>query len=201
MYIFQVKEENRKHTNLEYLTFHCSIAMRGLSRVEKRHALKVGWCVTRRDVTGKIERWGYCSENCKDKKDTFTFANVNLLSDEECFKFDTANDTTYNPNYELCAGKKHLRPVSKISFERKKKKKKQFKKGMFKFSTFSIKFTLQTKNLPKTLTYQSTLSQQDTGTSQGNLYPPLKRVHSIGSLVEVILALVTQEDQFGEMLM
>ena len=199
--MFQVKEENRKHTSLKYLTFHCSIAMRGLSRVEKRHAHKVGWCVTRRDVTGKIERWGYCSEKCKDKKDTFTFANVNLLSDEECFKFDTANDTTYNQNYELCAGKKHLLPVSKISFERKKKKKKQFKKGMFEFINFDINLSLQTKNLRKTIVYQSILSQRDTGTSQQNLHPLLKRTHLIGSLVELILALVTQEVQFGEILM
>ena len=103
--------------------------MRGLSKAEKRHALKVGWCATRRDVVGKVERWGYCSEKCKDKKETFTFANVNLLSDEECFKFDTANDTKYNESYELCAGKKHLLPESKISFERKKKKIRQFRQG------------------------------------------------------------------------
>ena len=116
---------------MKYMRFHCSIAMRGLSKVERRHALKVGWCVTRRDVMGKIERWGYCGDKCKDKKDTFSFANVNLLSDEECLNFETVNDTAYNKNYEFCAGKKHLLPVSKISFERKNKKKKQFELGKY----------------------------------------------------------------------
>ena len=33
---------------------------------------------------GKIERWGYCSEECLDKKDGFLFANMNVLTDEEC---------------------------------------------------------------------------------------------------------------------
>ena len=33
---------------------------------------------------GKIERWGYCSEDCLDKKDGFLFANMNVLTDEEC---------------------------------------------------------------------------------------------------------------------
>ena len=137
---------------MKYLTFHCSIAMRGLSRVEKRHALKVGWCVTRRDVVGKIERWGYCSEKCRDKKDTFTFANVNLLSDEECLKFETANDTTYNKKYELCAGKKNLFPISKISFERKKKKMKQFKLGKeFPFHFSSVVHHRQRSGQKRTL--------------------------------------------------
>ena len=33
---------------------------------------------------GKIERWGFCSEGCRHKKDSFMLANMNILTDDEC---------------------------------------------------------------------------------------------------------------------
>ena len=34
--------------------------------------------------TGKIERWGFCRPECRDRKDPFMFTNLNLLTDREC---------------------------------------------------------------------------------------------------------------------
>ena len=32
----------------------------------------------------KIEAWGFCTSECEDTRTTFTFANLNILNNEEC---------------------------------------------------------------------------------------------------------------------
>ena len=33
---------------------------------------------------GKIKEWGFCTPECEDTRTTFTFANLNILNNEEC---------------------------------------------------------------------------------------------------------------------
>ena len=35
-------------------------------------------------IQDRIQRWGFCNSACTDDRDTFLFANVNLLTDKEC---------------------------------------------------------------------------------------------------------------------
>ena len=37
-------------------------------------------------VSDKIEGWGLCSKACQDNRDGFSYANLNLLTDEECME-------------------------------------------------------------------------------------------------------------------
>ena len=85
-----------------------------------------GWCPTRLDKRNKIERWGYCGDNCKDKRGSFMYADQNLLTDKECqdlINLLPKDEISINSDYELCGGKKHAFPNAMISFHRKKKKK------------------------------------------------------------------------------
>ena len=84
-------------------------------------------------LKGKIERWGYCSETCKDENDGFMYANLNVLEDNECEvlfqpKGGSKVAVGYNKDYEICVGKKHPFPKSVISFTRKTKRKSMIKK-------------------------------------------------------------------------
>ena len=51
----------------------------------------------------KIEAWGMCSEGCQPPSGGFSFANLNLLTDEECGKLVNP-DIGVNFDTELCAG-------------------------------------------------------------------------------------------------
>ena len=64
-----------------------------------------------------------------DNRETFMYANMNLLTDEECeLLLSKYNDEKigksmdWNREYELCIGKKHSFPKHLISFQRKQKK-------------------------------------------------------------------------------
>ena len=53
----------------------------------------------------KIEAWGMCSSGCMPPQGGFSFANQNLLTDEECGKIDDPDpDFPINFEAELCAG-------------------------------------------------------------------------------------------------
>ena len=98
-----------KRNKKKDLVFHCGKTQ--LSDEER----KKGWCATKLDSEGmlellnkykyrfcsktidKIERWGFCREDCQDKKDTFMFANMNLLTDTECNTlFSQVSPESYN---------------------------------------------------------------------------------------------------------
>ena len=92
-----------------------------------------GFSKYRLPFKGKIERWGYCSETCKDENDGFMYANLNVLEDDECEvlfqpKGGSQEAVAYNKDYEICVGKKHPFPHSVISFTRKTKRRKTIQK-------------------------------------------------------------------------
>ena len=69
-----------------------------------------------------------------DDRQGFMFANLNILTDEECDKLfkhqigeDESADMSWNKDYEICTGKKHKFPTAANALLRKRKKKKQFK--------------------------------------------------------------------------
>jgi len=110
------------------LIFHCGKTE--FSRGERRRFN--GWCATKLDRKFKIQRWGFCNSACTDDRDTFLFANVNLLTDKECEELlkngaageDKKGDyLKWNREYEICVGKKHVFPKHMISFIRRKKRK------------------------------------------------------------------------------
>lgn len=77
----------------------------------------------------KIERWGYCNPQCKDDDDGFLYANMNILTMDECktlFKYCEDCFINFNDGLELCAGKKHEFPQGTFSFQRFKKRSKKF---------------------------------------------------------------------------
>ena len=88
----------------------------------------------------KIQRWGFCNSACTDRRDTFMFANMNLLTDKECevlFSYD-GDKLKWNKEYEICVGKKHKFPKELISFTRKKKKKGRGRKEYRKAKKSSV---------------------------------------------------------------
>ena len=111
--------------------FHCG--RRDYEYPEQRDKMN-GWCPTKLDSKNKIERWGYCGDNCMDKRGSFMYANQNLLTDKECQTLmnilpkDEQEQMAINFDYELCAGKKHPFPNAMVSFHRKKKKKTTIEK-------------------------------------------------------------------------
>merc|ERR1712054_268619 len=94
------------------IVFHCGLAMRGMSVQEQESSN--GWCATKVDRSGKIERWGYCNDACRDDKEC-----------EIMFKpmGGSKQAILLSNKYDICAGKKHPFPHSIISFERRKKRK------------------------------------------------------------------------------
>jgi len=103
------------------IVFHCGKTKFSSEEREKMN----GWCATKLDKRDKIQRWGYCNSACTDDRDTFLFANMNLLTDQECetlFKHEGAY-LLWNKEYEICVGKKHQFPKHMISFRRKRKRK------------------------------------------------------------------------------
>ena len=121
----KVKLKNRSRKSI---VFHCG----KMTYNKNVDGSKNGWCATKFDKTGKIERWGYCSENCKDKRTSFTFTNINLLSLEECRTLldtiDLQDFINLQEKYEFCAGKKHEFPTGLASFVRRRKRRKQLMK-------------------------------------------------------------------------
>ena len=92
---------------------------------------------------GKIERWGHCNEKCVDKSTGFSFANMNMLTDEECDTLikdcPACQGMGYMKKYEFCAGKKHLFPPGMLSFVRRKKSKKFLKKEKANAKKYGVK--------------------------------------------------------------
>ena len=98
-------------------------------------------------VIGKIERWGYCNDACKDDNDSFMYANMNILTDEECTELFKPHGggkeaMSLNLEYELCVGKKHSFPHSIISFQRRKKSAARQKKEL----NDALKYNLAVKD-------------------------------------------------------
>ena len=92
-------------------------------------------------ISDKIERWGYCDPKCKDSDDGFMYANMNLLTMDECktmFNYCETCENNFNYKLELCAGKKHAFPLGMFSFKRFKKKKKKFQKQKKEAKKFGI---------------------------------------------------------------
>ena len=90
----RIKSKDKNKNKKNSINFHCGKTE--LSEKEK----KTGWCATKLDRQGegstlridklcsssdKIERWGFCRESCTDQRDSFMFANMNLLTDDECY--------------------------------------------------------------------------------------------------------------------
>jgi len=114
--------------------------------------LENGWCATKLDKRDKIETYGFCTSTCTDDRKGFMFANLNILTDEECeklFKYqvakDKSSDMSWNREYEICTGKKHVFPKSAISLLRKRKKKKVNKEEEEKAKKLGIKGWKPTK--------------------------------------------------------
>ena len=82
-------------------------------------------------MLGTIKKWGFCSQICQDKRQTFNYANLNLLTDEECSTLLDSTKTrkivAWNEKYEFCVGKKHSFPRKMIAFKRVKKKTETLK--------------------------------------------------------------------------
>ena len=58
------------------------------------------------------------------------FANVNILTDEECLKLQkNIKKLGWNKNYEICVGKKHRFPNEYPTFIRSKKDLTELEKG------------------------------------------------------------------------
>jgi len=106
------------------IVFHCGKTDFTAERKDTKNKMN-GWCATRLDKKFKIQRWGFCNSACTDKKDTFLFANMNLLTDQECKTLmkDDGKYLMWNKEYEICVGKKHKFPKHMISFRRKRKKR------------------------------------------------------------------------------
>ena len=89
----EVQVRAKKNNRTKIIPFHC-----GLTRLTDRER-KSGWCATSLDRKGrnwlhhltskinildKISSWGFCRSACTDHRDSIMFANLNLLTDEEC---------------------------------------------------------------------------------------------------------------------
>jgi len=74
-----------------------------------------------------------CNKACSPQNQAFAFANMNLLTDNECkaltkaFKEREDMDVAVNFETELCAGKKRMFPQGMVSFTRRKKQKSKRK--------------------------------------------------------------------------
>merc|ERR1712226_1622199 len=105
---------------------HCSKFK--FSAEEKK---KGGWCATHVTDNEKISGWGMCSSACQPSDGAYSYANMNLLTDEECknlIKYgleEGHKDPGVDFSKELCAGKKKHLPKMSVSLVRKKKKKAQ----------------------------------------------------------------------------
>jgi len=114
--------------------------------------LENGWCATKLDKKDKIESYGFCTSTCTDDRQGFMFANLNILTDEECeklFKYQVAENKHanmgWNREYEICTGKKHKFPKKAQSLLRKRKKKKVYKEEQEKAKKLGIKGWKPTK--------------------------------------------------------
>merc|ERR1719430_501888 len=103
-----------------------------------------GWCPTEiKSKDGKIETIGLCSDKCKDSSPQIAFANINLLTEDECRHLVDKNEDLsgldWKPEYEMCGAKKHMFPklyefkLTRKSAEQKKKDMESFKKLEEKF--------------------------------------------------------------------
>jgi len=108
---------------------HCS----KMEFTEEENAKGEGWCATKLSSRDKIEGWGMCNKACSPQNQAFAFANMNLLTDNECkaltkaFKEREGMDVAVNFETELCAGKKRMFPQGMVSFTRRKKQKSKRK--------------------------------------------------------------------------
>ena len=96
------------------------VQRRKIIKVSTNSRPRVVLYIVHRPIVGKIKAWGYCSLTCKDNNNSFMYANMNVLTDEEC-NILMEQDREEN-EYEICAGKKHMMPNSVISFKRRQKK-------------------------------------------------------------------------------
>jgi len=99
----------------------------------------------------KIESYGFCTSTCTDDRQGFMFANLNILTDEECEKLieyqkamkkkkkEDYSDLSWNREYEICTGKKHMFPKQAQSLLRKRKKKSVRKEEEEKAKKLGIK--------------------------------------------------------------
>merc|ERR1712240_797805 len=97
---------------------------------------KRGWCATHTNDDGEIKGWGVCREECSNPSLGYSYANMNLLTDEECknlirYRREEAakdeeiewTDPAFDSNRELCAGKKTKIVDTAVVFVRRRKKK------------------------------------------------------------------------------
>merc|ERR1712142_1194906 len=110
-----------------------------------------GWCATK-SKDGKIARYGFCDKACMDTRQGFMYANLNILTDEECetlFKYsidaNKYSDMQFNKEYEICTGKKHRFPAEGVSFVRHKKKKEILEAEKAKAAQLGLKGLKPTK--------------------------------------------------------
>ena len=82
--------------------------------------------------SGKIISYGFCDSACRDERQGFMFASLNILTDEECttlFEYQIAkakkNNMDWNAEYEICTGKKNKFPKNPVHLVRSKKGKKK----------------------------------------------------------------------------
>lgn len=111
------RRKNSKKKRRTEVVFHCNIP-----------TLRVGrsfWCPTK-ESRGKVERWGFCGESCNEGNRLKT-GSLNMLTDEECKILlehcPNCFDKSFNPNHELCAGKKNAFEKIKSVIRKKKRKK------------------------------------------------------------------------------
>jgi len=139
-------------TRKKVIKRYCGMINFQTKEKEAGEILENGWCATKLDKRDKIETYGFCTSTCKDDRKGFMFANLNILTDEECeklFKYqvakDKSSDMSWNREYEICTGKKHVFPKSAISLLRKRKKKKVNKEEEEKAKKLGIKGWKPTK--------------------------------------------------------
>jgi len=166
---------------------------------DKHKLLENGWCATKLDDDKKIERYGFCNSACKDVRQGFMFANLNLLTNEECATLIRHDETKpidekvnmeWNKEYEICTGKKNKFPkhltmvrTRRTKKERKELKAKAKKLGLargYKPGKYSYKMEERTKisylKTPENYEYDWFLGGRDScqGDSGGPLWRNIK---------------------------
>jgi len=112
--------------------FHCSKTDFTKEREDPKWR---GWCATKNTKENgedRIQSWGMCAKTCYNESNAFSFANMNLLLDEECAYLDknVKDDRPSGINFktEFCAGHKSNFPNAFTTLKRRKKNKKERKK-------------------------------------------------------------------------
>jgi len=193
--IIQKKDGKVKRNN------HCS-KLRLTDEEKKR-----GWCATHTNDDGLIKGWGVCREECSNPSLGYSYANMNLLTDEECknlirYRREEAakdeeiewTDPAFDSNRELCAGKKTKIVDTAVVFVRRKKKKKVMeedkalatKAGLKQevpehFYKNRKKFASKMKGIPDDYAYNWFIGGVDT--CQGDSGGPIWRNIKVGSNV------------------